>query len=88
VAREHVSGLRVRCSVGALFRSRSPPNASGRQAFAQQPEIQRYLEKTAKDFGVLPFVRFETAVEKAQWHAKTQRWHVETNNGLFVAKFS
>jgi cation diffusion facilitator CzcD-associated flavoprotein CzcO len=75
------------CDVpSALYSFSFAPNAEWTRAFAQQPEIQRYLEKTSKDFGVLPFVRFETAVIKASWHAKVERWYVETNRGLYVAR--
>ncbi len=74
------------CDVPSTLYSFSfAPNPEWTRAFAQQPEIQRYLEKTAEDFGVLPFVRFETAVISARWNARTERWHVETNRGLFVA---
>ncbi len=43
------------------------------------PEIQAYMEKVAKDFGVIEIVRFDTAVTKLKWEGSY--WCLTTQNG-------
>src|ERR1700712_3134646 len=43
------------------------PNPGWSRAFSPQPEIRGYLEGVAERFGVLPYVRFHTALDGAAW---------------------
>jgi 4-hydroxyacetophenone monooxygenase len=46
--------------------------------FADREEIAEYLAKVARDFDVLPNVRFGTEVERAKFDTATQRWVLTT----------
>lgn len=46
--------------------------------FALQDEIQRYFEQVATDFGIRPFIRFNTRVETARFDEARSRWDVRT----------
>ena len=43
------------------------PNPNWSHSFSRQPEIQAYLQKTARDYGVLPHVRFDCELLDARW---------------------
>lgn len=47
--------------------------------FSYGPEIQAYMEKTARDFGVMDITRFETPVTELEYQAPT--WRLTTGNG-------
>lgn len=47
--------------------------------FSYGPEIQAYMEKTAKDFGVTDIVQFNTAVTDLTYEAP--RWRLTTDKG-------
>ena len=49
--------------------------------FAAQPEIQRYVERVARDHGVFDRVRLGTDVTSAAWDPDSARWRLETNGG-------
>jgi cation diffusion facilitator CzcD-associated flavoprotein CzcO len=53
--------------------------------FSPQPEIWRYLQRSARDFGVLPHVRFHHDVREAAWRPATRRWHIGTSRGPLSA---
>jgi cation diffusion facilitator CzcD-associated flavoprotein CzcO len=55
------------------------------RSFSPQPEIQQYLRDVATKYGVLDKHLFDTEVTRAQWDATTNRWLVDTTNGLFSA---
>jgi cyclohexanone monooxygenase len=55
-------------------------------AFARQPEIQRYLERVARENGVLEHVHLETEVLEAGWDDAAQQWDVQTSAGPYVAR--
>ena len=63
------------------------PNPSWSKSFSQQPEIQAYLQRTARDFGVLPKLRCNTEVSDAHWSEAEQRWTITTNRGTVIARF-
>lgn len=44
--------------------------------FALQDEIQRYFEQVATDFGIRPFIRFNTRVETARFDEGLAHWEV------------
>src|SRR3954468_3390734 len=56
------------------------------RAFAEQPEIQEYLERTASDHGVTRRIHFRTEVRDARWDADGQRWRLDTSAGPYSAR--
>lgn len=49
--------------------------------FAPGSEIQAYLERVAKHFGVTPKIRFNTRVSSAVWSEEAGRWLVTATDG-------
>lgn len=49
--------------------------------FSPQPEILAYLEDCAESYGLMPLIRFKTAVEKAVFDEIAGLWTVTTNHG-------
>ncbi|MGO1049647.1 flavin-containing monooxygenase [Crossiella sp. CA198] len=62
------------------------PNPDWTRSFSPQPEIWRYLRRTARDQGVYPHIRFGHDVERADWDEQRGRWIVRTSQGSFAAK--
>jgi len=60
-------------------------NPDWSRSFSPQPEIWAYLQRCARDFGVLPHVRFHHEVREAQWDPAAQRWRIETSAGPVTA---
>ncbi len=54
--------------------------------FAEQPEIQRYVEDTARREGVLDRIRLSTEVESARWDADAAVWRIEAEGGAVEAE--
>jgi cation diffusion facilitator CzcD-associated flavoprotein CzcO len=63
------------------------PNPHWTRSFSPQPEIYAYLQKTAKDYGVVPHLRYGAEVLAANWDSATQRWTIETKAGSWTADF-
>lgn len=61
------------------------PNPEWSRSFSPQAEIQAYLERTARDAGVLDRFRFGVTVEEASWDEEEQLWHVGTDRGEVLA---
>jgi cation diffusion facilitator CzcD-associated flavoprotein CzcO len=61
------------------------PNPGWTRKFSPQPEIWEYLKRCARDFGVLPHIRFREEVRGAAWDEDAQRWRVETSRGTYAA---
>ena len=61
------------------------PNPEWSRSFSPQPEIQAYLERTARDAGVLDRFRFGVTVEDAAWDEEEGVWHVGTDHGEVTA---
>jgi cation diffusion facilitator CzcD-associated flavoprotein CzcO len=57
------------------------PEAGWSRRFAGQAEIKAYLERVARDFGVLEHVRLGTEVAGATFDAVRGRWTVRTAGG-------
>jgi cation diffusion facilitator CzcD-associated flavoprotein CzcO len=57
------------------------PNPDWTRSFSPQPEIEAYLHRTARDFGVLPHLRFGAELLRADWDASAQVWHLRTARG-------
>jgi len=62
------------------------PNPEWSSTFSPQAEIQAYLRGVARACGVLPHVRFECALESADWDEQAQRWELETSSGPLRAR--
>ena len=62
------------------------PNPDWSRSFSAQPEIQAYLQRTAREHGVLPHVHFGTELLEARWDDAAQRWHVRTSKGELTAE--
>ncbi|WP_380871419.1 putative monooxygenase [Sphingomonas sp. DBB INV C78] len=58
------------------------PNADWSRYLSPGPEIQRYFEKVADDYGVTPLIRFDQEVAEARWDDATTQWAIETKSGL------
>ncbi|HEY7412027.1 MAG TPA: NAD(P)/FAD-dependent oxidoreductase [Vicinamibacteria bacterium] len=61
------------------------PNPEWTFRYSRQPEIWTYLQRCARDFGVMPHVRFRHEVRAATWDDAAHRWHVETSQGPLTA---
>jgi cation diffusion facilitator CzcD-associated flavoprotein CzcO len=61
------------------------PNPDWSRAFSPQPEIQAYLQRTAREAGVLPHIRFSTELLAARFDEVTATWEVETSAGTVRA---
>jgi cation diffusion facilitator CzcD-associated flavoprotein CzcO len=61
------------------------PNPEWTRSFSPQPEIWEYLKRCARDFGILPHVRFGHEVLEAAWDNAAQCWRVETSHGRLTA---
>ncbi|QZY29763.1 flavin-containing monooxygenase [Nocardioides coralli] len=62
------------------------PNSDWSMSFSPQPEIQAYLQRVARDSGVLDRFVFDTTVEEARWDDGQQRWRVTTDRGVVLAR--
>jgi cation diffusion facilitator CzcD-associated flavoprotein CzcO len=64
------------------------PNPDWTRSFSSQPEIQAYLERTARDHGLLRHVRLRHTVTGARWDPAAARWLVATDRGTtFAARY-
>ncbi len=52
------------------------PNDDWTEFFARQPELQRYFEDCAREFGVVEHIRCSTEVERAVWDEGSATWTV------------
>jgi cation diffusion facilitator CzcD-associated flavoprotein CzcO len=62
------------------------PNPGWSRSFSPQPEIQAYLQRCARDGGVLPHIRFHHEVTEARWDDDAQRWRIATTRGPLTAR--
>ncbi|WP_121255946.1 flavin-containing monooxygenase [Nocardioides ferulae] len=70
------------CDVPSQLYSYSfAPNPDWSMSFSPQPEIQAYIQRVARESGVLDRFRFHTAVEDAAWDAEARQWVVRTSAG-------
>lgn len=61
------------------------PNAQWTQQFAPQTQILGYLEQCARQFGLLPHLRFGMGLAQAQFDNAQQRWTLSFNQGRHVS---
>src|SRR5438270_7587770 len=57
------------------------------QAIVGGEAIRQYVEDTAREFGILDRIRFNTQVTGAGWSSASRRWTVETNDGVYTSSF-
>jgi cation diffusion facilitator CzcD-associated flavoprotein CzcO len=62
------------------------PNPAWTRSFCPQPEIQAYLQRCARDYGILPHLRFHHEVRSAAWDEDARRWRIETSRGPVIAQ--
>jgi cation diffusion facilitator CzcD-associated flavoprotein CzcO len=62
------------------------PNPHWTRTYSKQGEIEAYLRRVARDFGVAPYVRTNTTVTGAEWDDDAARWTVETSRGSLQAR--
>ena len=62
------------------------PNPDWPRSYSEQPEIQAYLQGTAKKFGVRQHCVFGADVTSARWDDAARRWLVSTSAGDFRAQ--
>ncbi|WP_051361830.1 flavin-containing monooxygenase [Solimonas soli] len=60
-------------------------NPDWTRMFAQQPEIERYLQGVADKYELLPHVRFGANVSAARWDEAAALWRVTTQDGRTFA---
>jgi cation diffusion facilitator CzcD-associated flavoprotein CzcO len=77
-----------RCDVPSnLYSFSFAPNPNWSETFSAQPEIERYLQATARRYGVTEKVAFETTLEAASWDAAAAVWRIETTRGSLTANY-
>jgi cation diffusion facilitator CzcD-associated flavoprotein CzcO len=61
------------------------PNPEWSRTYSRQREIEDYLERCARDFEILPHIRFGHEVTEATWDEEAQRWRLTTPQGELTA---
>jgi cation diffusion facilitator CzcD-associated flavoprotein CzcO len=61
------------------------PNPDWSRRYSPQPEIWAYMEKVARDYGVLPHVRDNHELIEARWDDVRELWELETSQGRYTA---
>lgn len=56
------------------------PNPGWSEYYASQKEIRAYLEKTAEEHGLLPYVQFGHKVTEAKWNEEEGKWFFKIEN--------
>jgi cyclohexanone monooxygenase len=75
------------CDVpSAVYSFSFAPNPDWSRAYAEQQEIQDYLERTVEEYGVTPRIHFGTEVQGASWSEAEQRWSLDTTTGPYSAR--
>jgi cation diffusion facilitator CzcD-associated flavoprotein CzcO len=74
------------CDVPSQLYSYSfAPNPTWSRSFSPQPEIQAYIQRVARESGVLDRFRFDTALEDASWDDDAHLWRIRTSAGDWTA---
>jgi cation diffusion facilitator CzcD-associated flavoprotein CzcO len=74
------------CDIPSVLYSFSfAPNPDWTRFYPLQSEIRDYLRRCARDFGVMPYIRFGTEVTGAAWDEDSHRWRLETSRGSLTA---
>ena len=70
----------------ALYSYSFAPNPNWTRFYPLQSEIRAYLQRCADDFGVMPYIRFDTDVQGAAWDDDEQLWRLDTSQGEHTAE--
>jgi cation diffusion facilitator CzcD-associated flavoprotein CzcO len=74
------------CDIPSYLYSYSfAPNPHWTRAYPLQWEIQDYLCRCARDFAVMPKIKFGHEVREATWEDDRSRWRLSTPEGVFTA---
>jgi cation diffusion facilitator CzcD-associated flavoprotein CzcO len=57
------------------------PNPGWSRMFAPQPEIKAYLQHCARKYGLLPHIRYNAELVRAEYDEKNALWNVTTRAG-------
>ena len=60
-------------------------NPDWSRSYSTQREIWDYLRRCAKQFGIMPHIRWNTKLLEASWHDADQCWHINTTQGQLTA---
>lgn len=55
--------------------------------YPRQPEIKAYMQQTARKYGVLDYVRFNTTFRGARFEASEGKWHIDCGGSRFRCRF-
>lgn len=78
----------VACDVPSnLYSFSFAPNPDWSRTYSPGGEIADYIERVARDYGVLQHARFGVTVKGARWLAGEQRWELDTTAGTVRAQF-
>jgi len=69
----------------ALYSFSFAPNPDWSRFYPLQSEIQAYLVRCARDFGVMPHIRFGHEVRGADWDEDAGCWRLDTSGGEWTA---
>jgi cation diffusion facilitator CzcD-associated flavoprotein CzcO len=61
------------------------PKSDWSRAYAEQPEILRYLEHCAEKYGLAPHLRLNTEIASARFDAAAGLWRLVTTSGEAIA---
>ena len=75
-----------RCDVPSnLYSFSFAPNPNWSETYSGQPEIERYLQVTARQYGVTDRVAFDTTLDGALWDVTRRVWRIATSRGSLTA---
>lgn len=57
------------------------PNPDWSASFAEQPEIESYLQRCATEFGLDPHIRTDTRIVSIRWDETVSEWTLEAEGG-------
>ncbi|WP_433846996.1 flavin-containing monooxygenase [Acinetobacter proteolyticus] len=76
------------CDVPSSIYSYSfAPNPNWSHIFAKQKEIQQYIQDVTSRFKMDQHILFNTELQQASWSHEQQCWQIETNQGIYQARF-
>jgi len=61
-------------------------NPEWSSSYSPQPEIQAYLQRVAREYGVIDRTVFDTELEQAVWDDDAQVWRCRTSSGEITAR--
>ena len=57
------------------------------KAIADGPSIKKYVNETAREYGIDQHIRFKHKVKRASWSSETARWTIEAEHDGKVVRF-